>query len=74
MDNIKIKIKELIKYKNIKDIVISNVISGTYSGYVELLDGFKIGFIFGLPDWLSFTMSMNDMKNEYKKYLSNLPT
>jgi len=71
------KISDAVKNKNIKlfnerkDLVINNIEAGVYSGYIELDDGFRVGFIFSFPDYLSFTMSNKDIEEQRKIYKNN---
>jgi hypothetical protein len=60
-------IKKLDEY-SVKDVVITGSECGANTGYIELLNGFKVGFVFFTPDHLSFTMSKDDIKNRYERF------
>lgn len=60
-------IEKLDSY-SVKDVVVTGSESGSNTGYIELLNGFRIGFVFFNPNHLSFTMSKKDIKNNYERY------
>ncbi len=68
------KISDAMKDKDVKyfnerkDLVINSIEAWVYSGYIELNDGFRIGFIFSFPDYLSVFMSDKEIEEQRKIY------